>query len=209
MKHAILTLVLTLFSFSSWAHDHVQKGPDDVCPLKVGESLPDVKLQTVKGKSKGLLKLTNNKPTILVFYRGGWCPYCNEHLSELAKVEEDLLKMGYQVLAISTDRPEELSKTSKKIKMDYTLLSDASADAMKAFGLGFVVDEDIRKKYEEYGIDLAKASGKTHYILPVPAVFVIDASGTVTFQHVNPNYKVRLAPEVLMAAAKASISDQN
>ena len=39
--------------------------------------------------------------------------------------------------------------------------------------------------------------------LPVPAVYLIDGAGTVELHYVHPDYKVRLDPELLLAAARA------
>ncbi len=51
--------------------------------LKVGDSIPDVTLRTVEDKEVRLRKLVSDKPAVLVFYRGGWCPFCNAHLHEV------------------------------------------------------------------------------------------------------------------------------
>ena len=56
-----------------------------------------------------------------------------------------------------------------------------------------------------YGIDLEEASGYDHHLLPVPAVFVIDPEGVIDFQYVNPDYRARLDPNVLLAAARAAL----
>ena len=74
----------------------------------------------------------------MIVYRGGWCPYCNLHLAALRKVEQPLKEMGFQIIAISPDKPEELMKTDEKHTLGYTLLSDSSATAIKALGLLFV-----------------------------------------------------------------------
>lgn len=62
-------------------------------------------------------------------------------------------------------------------------------------------DEQVAQ-YQEYGIDLEEASGQTHHVLPVPAVYFVSAEGKVLFQYVNPDYRVRLEPEILLAAAR-------
>ena len=46
--------------------------PGKVRPLLVGASMPPAQLQTVKGESLDLGSAIAAKPTILVFYRGGW-----------------------------------------------------------------------------------------------------------------------------------------
>jgi hypothetical protein len=50
----------------------VAKAPAAVRPLLIGTEVPDVTLQTVDGADVFLREQTGNKPTIIVFYRGGW-----------------------------------------------------------------------------------------------------------------------------------------
>jgi peroxiredoxin len=107
------------------------------------------------------------------------------------------------VLAISPDRPEKLKTVEEKSKGKYTLLSDSSMEAAKALGLAFKLDDDTVSKYKQFGIDLASASGETHGLLPVPAVYVLDRKGKILFEYINPEYQVRIPPEVVLAAAKA------
>ena len=47
----------------------------------------------------------------------------------------------------------------------------------------------------EYGIDLARASGADHGALPVPSVFVIDASGILQFAKTFPGDTLIVATE--------------
>jgi len=176
-----------------------------VCPIKIGSEIPKLTLQTPEGKAFDLRAAVARKPTVLVFYRGGWCPYCNLQLGQLQTVEASLLKLGYQVLAVSPDTPAELSKSIGKNGLKYTLLSDSTMMAARALGIAFRVDDTTTKKHKDYGIDLEKSSGQKHRLLPVPAVFVLDTKGIVQFSYVNPNYKVRLAPKVLLAAAQAAL----
>lgn len=50
--------------------------------LKVGDRAPDASLPDVSGKTESLATLFSQGPTLLMFYRGGWCPYCNLQLHE-------------------------------------------------------------------------------------------------------------------------------
>ena len=170
-------------------------------PLKVGDAVPDVKLRTEDDEPVSLRTLVSAKPTVLMFYRGGWCPFCNRHLQSLAGIEDNLNKAGAQLLAISMDQPAKLKATPDREKLHYRLLSDSDAVAAKAFGIAFKVDDALVKKYKEsYKIDLEAASGNDHHILPHPAVFIVDTSGKIRFAHVNPDYKARLEPKKLLEA---------
>lgn len=126
-------------------------------------------------------------------------------LGQLQEIEPKLNKMGYQIIAISLDRPELLEQNIKKHKFTYLLLSDSKKDAARAFGISFRVDEKSLKRHEQYGIDIETASRHHDRILPVPAVSVISADGIIKFAYVNPNYEARPDPDVLMAAARSAL----
>lgn len=172
--------------------------------LKVGDAIPDVTLRTEDDKEVSLRKLVSEKPTVLIFYRGGWCPFCTRHLKDLAGIEGDLEKQGAQLVAISMDTPAKLKATPDHDKLGYRLLSDSDAHAAKAFGIAFTVEDDLVKKYKDsYKIDLEAAAGNKNHILPHPAVFVADTSGKIRFAHFNPDYKVRLEPAKILEAARS------
>lgn len=78
--------------------------------------------------------------------------------------------------------------------------------AAMQFGLAWQAPESLVEKYLTYDIDLEGASGQDHHILPVPAVFIVGTDGVVRFQYVNPNHRVRLDAEVLLAAAKSQMA---
>lgn len=175
----------------------------EISPLLTGMQIPSVPLRTIDGDTVQITDLTAQKPTVLIFYRGGWCPYCNRHLAELQKAEEKILEMGYQILAVSPDRPELLKKSVDEHDLSYSLYSDSPMEVSKAFGLAFRLDDQTFNRYRENGIDLTERSGYDHHLLPVPAVFLIDTNGKIQFQYVNPDYKTRIKSSVLLAAAKA------
>jgi len=176
--------------------------PEDISPLLAGEQIPTLKLQTVSGEDFDLNKSISETPTILVFYRGGWCPYCSKQLAGLQEVEKDLTKAGYQLIAISTDSPENLSKTLDKQSLSYKLLSDADLNAAKKFGIAF-------KGPKNYDGFLPETSGgkNVEKLLPVPSVFIISRKGQILFEYINPNIAQRLSGALLKAAAIALRTD--
>jgi peroxiredoxin len=176
-------------------------------PLQVGDSVPDVVVKTTEGADVALHEVLAGGPSVVIFYRGGWCPYCVRHLAALAEVEADLLAAGYKLVALSPDRPAKLREKPALEKLNYTLLSDSPANAARAFGLAFQVPGELVTKYkDEYKIDLEGDSGQTHHLLPHPAVFLVDAGGVIRFVHFDADYRVRLTPEKILAAARAAVS---
>lgn len=105
-------------------------------------------------------------------------------LVQLQERAEVLSKLGYQILAVSPDPPKGLKGVAAKTGASFTLLSDPGLRAARAFGVAF---------------------GPEGGGLPVPAAFVLDTEGKIHFQYVNPNYQVRLHPDVLTAAARAAV----
>jgi len=185
--------------------DMVASSAETTKPLKAGVKAPNPTFLNLEGKKADLMKVAGDKPTVLVFYRGGWCPYCNLHLSELGKIENDLINMGYQMVAISPDTPAELNKSVEKNSLKYKLISDSSADAAKQFGIAFKVEEALVTKYKnDYKIDLEAASGQKHHILPVPSVFILK-KGMIVYSYSNPDYRVRLKADDVLAAAKEAM----
>ncbi len=179
---------------------------DKAVPIGVGRKIPAVMLTTSAGGEFDLRQNVSRQPTVLIFYRGGWCPFCTLHLAAVGQTQPKLAEMGYQILAISPDRPGELIKSIDKQKLEYTLLSDSNMSAARAFGLAFRVDDDTVKLYKtKYNIDLEASSGRKHHELPVPAAYIVDTSGTIRARYVNPDYKRRIDPDKLLTEARAAL----
>ncbi|MCW8109904.1 AhpC/TSA family protein [Alteromonas ponticola] len=174
----------------------------DVRPLLNGMSVPDIMVKDAQGSPFSLKALFMQKPSVVLFYRGGWCPYCNRQLAELKDIEADLVQLGYQILAISPQSPAQLQEQKFDANQAVTLLTDENLAAISGFGIGFTVDEETRDKYKGYNISLTEnAQGKA--VLPAPSLFFVDTKGVVQLSYVNPDYKVRPSAELVLAMARA------
>jgi len=182
---------------------------NDVQPLLPGMQAPAFDVFSVEGQPVHFDPENMQKPLVLTFFRGGWCPYCNLHLAELRKAEGKLKEMGFDIWFISIDRPEILYDSLEQPDIGYTILSDSGLEATRAFGLAFRVDDETLERYEKYGIDLEGSSGQAHHVLPAPSTFIIASDGMIRFQYTNPDYAVRLHPSVLLAAAQAYDDEVN
>ncbi|MBM7070632.1 AhpC/TSA family protein [Shewanella sp. 202IG2-18] len=204
LRPIVAAFALTM-SFSLAAKP-VAHSDNDVAPLLNGHDIPDVTLQGLDGKPVNLQNLAQQKPTIFFFYRGGWCPFCNMQMGQLQGIQPKLIEMGFQLVGISPDSPEKLRKSMTKNKLDYMLLSDSDNKAAQAFGVAFYTSKKVTARYarvpdlKEKLVDIG--NGDMRIILPVPAIFLSDKSGLIHFQYVNPNFRVRAEPELLLTAAK-------
>lgn len=182
---------------------------EETTPLKTGDRAPAFSVRTVADEPFHFDPLGLDRPVILISFRGGWCPYCNMHLSELKDVVPKIRETGVDVYFLSGDRPEILHsslklETQEDIEgLDYEILSDADINAAVAFGTAFRVDPDYIARRRESGTDIGGSSMQQYGALPVPSVYVIDSSGMIAYDFVNADYKVRLPADELLAAAEA------
>ncbi len=75
-RSRIFTILLLAGSLWGWGFGHSEKGaaasPDQICPILSGSTVPDVNFRTLEGKDLSLKQAVSQKPTLLIFYRGGW-----------------------------------------------------------------------------------------------------------------------------------------
>ena len=196
--------ISTLFTASAFALDRtvIAEKAEDVTPLLIGSAAPNVTVKTADGSPVSFKALYMQKPTVVIFYRGGWCPYCNRQLAGLKAIEKDLVAEGYQVLAVSPESPARLQEQKLETEFAVTLISDDSLAAIRGFGVGFYVPNDTRKLYKDrMNVDLT-ADTTDRGVLPAPAIFILDEEGKVQFSYVNPDYSVRPSAELVLSAAK-------
>jgi peroxiredoxin len=195
----------TSMALGAQQEENIPSSADAVKPLKKGSKIPPVNLSTPEGTSFDLNAFVKEQSVVLIFYRGGWCPYCNIHLQELVEADPRLRALGYQILAVSPDKPQKLAESLEKHELTYELLSDPTMNAAKAFGVAYQVEGSTVKKYQENGIDLVEGSDGKHHLLPVPSVFIIDQKGVVRYAYHNPGYKTRIEVEKLLKQAKKAL----
>lgn len=203
MRKLACTALLLCTTFSSYAFERntIADSAQQVTPLLNGMSAPETTLRTPGGAPVSLKAILMNKPTLILFYRGGWCPYCNRQLAELKNIETALTELGYQILAISPQTPEQLKSQMLESEFAAQLYSDSALDTLKAFGIAFYLDEETRQRYEDHGIALTQDdTGKP--VLPAPALFFVNPKGMIEFSYVNPDYKVRPSAELVLSVAE-------
>lgn len=207
-----LLICLSLISSVSIRHGHadvpVAETADAIQPLGAGDAAPRFIVETIAGEPFDFDPRNLERPVVLLAFRGGWCPVCNMYLSEMRHTIPEIRNLGVDVLFLSGDRAELLfenlhRETQEDIAgLDYTILSDADAQAAIALGIAFKASERTMRRRNEKGEDIAGSSMARHGVLPVPAVFAIDRHGIIRFAYSNADYRVRLPAEELMAVAR-------
>lgn len=206
---SLLLLGMPLPALAAGDRADIHEDASAVQPLLPGMAVPAFQLRDATGAEVNFDPSNLQKPLILTFFRGGWCPYCNLHLAEMRKAEAELKGLGFDLWFISPDKPELLYESLEQPDIGYVVYSDAKLEAMRALGIAFRLSDEVNAKYLEYGINLEAVSGESHRALPAPSTFLIGTDGLIHFQYTNPDYTVRLHPSVLLAAAKAYSDDED
>jgi peroxiredoxin len=137
--------------------------------------------------------LNGHKITLFVPWEMQW--------EDLRHSEPKLPAQGFEIAFLSTDRPEILYPSLKAADIHYTLFFDSLLGGVKASPVAYHLDDSTIAKQKQYRVDLEATTGSTQHALPVPSVFIIDTTDTIRYVYSNPNYKVRLGSDVLLAAA--------
>jgi peroxiredoxin len=208
----VAALFLSLIYSSAMRQGHadvpIAASADEVQPLQVGDPAPRFIVETVDSEPFDFDPKKLEKPVVVLAFRGGWCPYCNMHLLEIRHIIPEIRDMGIDVLFLSGDRSEllyeslEVETQADIDGLDYTILSDADAQAAIAFGIAFQVADRTTDYVKNKGDGYTASSMERHGVLPVPAVFAIGKDGVIAYAYVNADYKVRLPADDLLAVAK-------
>jgi peroxiredoxin len=167
--------------------------------LKVGAKAPDATLPDVSGSTQRLAQLYAQGPTLVIFYRGGWCPFCNLQLHEYSLAKPEFDKRGIQIVAISVDQPSEGAKTQARHGVPFPMLSDSKLVAHHAYHVIHVPGDAEKKAMAGFHIDLAAYSGEAHGKFAVPAIFLVGRDKTVRFVHVDEDFKTRPSAKQMLA----------
>jgi peroxiredoxin len=102
----------------------------------------------------------------------------------------------------SPEVPQRTADMAGKQKLRFPILWDEQLKVAEAFGLAFVLPEDLRDVYRSFGNDLAVRNADPSWRLPVPSRFVVDKAGIVRFVQADPDYTYRPEPETTLEALR-------
>ncbi|MGF7133347.1 peroxiredoxin [Paraburkholderia sp. EB58] len=171
--------------------------------LAVGEQAPDFVLPNASGWMVSLSEVLREGHAVVVFYRGGWCPYCNIQLRAYQRLLPQLAQLGANLVAISPQLPDASLSTAQRNVLDFAVLSDAGNGVARSFGLVYSLPEELRQALRSVDKALPGINGDDSWELPVPATFVIAKDGRTVFSHVDIDYRSRCEPDVVLSALRS------
>jgi peroxiredoxin len=173
--------------------------------LQVGARAPELTLPDALNQPVSLSALWQAGPLVLIFYRGGWCPYCNLELRAWQQHLPALEHLGAQLVAVSPQTPDNSLSTAETNELAFSVLSDSALQAATAFGIAFELPAELIELYSRVGNDLPVLHGNGRWVLPLPATYVIDRDGRVVYAHIEADYRERAEPSHVLAAVAEAL----
>ena len=173
--------------------------PAGIAP--VGTRLADADLLDVHGAPASLYAAAGDGPTVVVFYRGVWCPYCNIALSVYQQhLLPGLTERGVRLLAISPQAPDGSLSMRDKHDLAFTVLSDPGNSVARRLGILTRPSDEARAAQLQLGLDLAAVNADGTIGVPMPAVAILDGGRVLRWIDVHPDYSTRTEPAQILGA---------
>ena len=169
--------------------------------LFINSKAPDFKGKDQNGNEVVLKDLRKKGPVVIFFYRGYWCPYCNKELQKLEDSLQLIKEKGAQLIAITPEKQEGITKTVERTKATYPIITDDELKIMKAYDVAYQVDTKTIDRYKMASIDLAANNGQKPeaVYLPVPAVYIIGKDGEIKYRFFEEDYKKQAAVKDILS----------
>jgi peroxiredoxin len=169
--------------------------------VKAGDRLEPFTLDDATGTAVSLGQLVEAGLAVIVFYRGGWCPYCNLALRTYQReLLPELGAFGARLVAISPQSPDQSLSTAEKAELAFTVLSDPDSRVARSIGIAFQQADEVLAAQRQLGLDLAEVNAEGATRLPRPTVLIVDQNRTVRFADVQPDYTARTEVADILAA---------
>lgn len=182
--------------------DWLRDGSVGKSAIKAGDRFPDFMLPDHNGRLVTAVELLSQRPLVLSFFRGDWCPYCELEMAAIELARPAIEAAGAQIIGVTPETYDFSALSVQAHQLGYPLLSDMDNGLALMLGLVFRMPQRVIDAFCERGLDLTPRHGNDGWMLPVPGSFVIDQNGVVQLAFVEPDYRIRLEPEELLAALK-------
>jgi peroxiredoxin len=171
-----------------------------------GDRMPDGNLLDVAGQPTTLAAALSSRPGVIVFYRGGWCPYCSIALRTYqTQLVPALAEQGIRLVAISPQTPDGSLSTQETKELTFTVLSDPGNQIAGQLGILTAPSDGARAAQLQLGLDLTKVNADGTTALPMPTVVIVDSAGIIRWIDVHADYTTRTEPDQVLAAIAQTI----
>lgn len=123
-------------------------------------------------------------------------------LQAYQKAIPEIHDLGANLIAISPQSPGHSLSQQEKEELSFKLLSDTQGEVAEQYEILFEVPPKVKEIYQGFGLDLTEYNAVEEWILPVPAVYIVDQQGVIQFADVNADYTTRTEPQEIIETLK-------
>ncbi|MEU3984532.1 peroxiredoxin-like family protein [Streptomyces sp. NPDC026672] len=172
--------------------------------VEPGTPMPDGALLDAHGAPTTLRASLDNKPGVIVFYRGAWCPYCNIALRTYqTQLVDELAGRGASLLAISPQKPDGSLTVRETNELTFAVLSDPGNQIAAKLGILTEPTDGAKASQTALGLDVAATNADGTAVIPMPTTVIVDADGVIRWIDVHPDYVTRSEPADILTAYDA------
>jgi peroxiredoxin len=170
--------------------------------LRAGAIAPDFRLRDHGGRQLSLQQISAGGPAIVHFYRGSWCTYCLDSLTELAAAHEEIRAAAGRVVAIAPPpSPEFVARAqADAARLPFTTLIDEGMKVAVAYGVAYSLPIQLRPIYLKLGYAPPRNARAGEWLVPIPATYLVSPNGTIVLGAVDVDYRNRLHSRQLVTA---------
>ena len=176
--------------------------------LGVGAQAPSIPLpDAATRKPVSSSHLLGLGPLMLKFFRGRWDPYCATELETWRDLYPQVRRRDAFFIAISPQTRRQNDFAVQQHRLPFPVLSDPRCELAATFGLAHAIPPEARAYYRSILVNIPFANcGLTYdtapesaWTLPLPALYLIDRTGTIRFAEAHADNRVRPEPQALLA----------
>lgn len=169
-----------------WMLLRKKAGPRIPDGLRPGRSLPDFTVADESGNPIRSVQVIGS-PTVMLFVRGNWCPFCTSQVKDLTKYYKDIVDIGAKLILVTPKPLETTRRVAEFFEVEFDFWLDDRLEAARQLGL--VMPAGVPGDHQkEYGDDTLW-----------PTALVIDAAGIIRFAKLSRFVIDRPDPKVLLA----------
>jgi peroxiredoxin len=120
--------------------------------------------------------------SVVLFFRGSWCPVCRRHLVRIAEHRDEWRGLGASIIAVSS----------------FAMADSAEDLQLQALDIEYVFDKNATEICR-MGLDHEHAE---HGAIAYPATLIADNLGIIRYAHIGTHTRDRPEPEAILLAVR-------
>ena len=178
----------------AWALIRRHSGPPIPDVLRPGRPLPDFSAVNEQGDPVRSTELVGSA-TVILFVRGGWCPFCTEQVESLTRHYKTIVDLGAKLIFLTPKPLQTTRRVAEFFEVEFDFWLDDSLAVTRQLGL--LLEKGVPDHYrKEYGEDTVW-----------PTAIVVDRAGIIRYTALSKQLSDRPDPAVLVNELRRAIGD--